>query len=328
MSYPVRWGILGTGNIANQFSTALKSMDDAEIAAVGSRTRKSADAFGDKFKIPTRHSSYDALANDPNVDLIYVATPHNFHKENTILCLEAGKGVLCEKPFTINRAEAEEVLAVAEREQRFLMEAMWTRYVPSVLQAMKWIEEGVIGDVRMVRASFGFHSTSESNPRLWDPANGGGSLLDVGIYPITIAHLAFGKMPTEIQGIATIGSAGVDEAATINLGFEGGGLATLSSSITNHTPYDAHIMGSKGIIRLHPPFWVTPKLSVTIGEGKPMTTSYKCQSNGYEYEAMEAQECFRAGKLQSDLMPHSTTLDIIDIMDELRRQWGLKYPME
>jgi predicted dehydrogenase len=303
-------------------------MADAEITAVGSRTQESADAFGKEFNVPKRHPSYEALANDPEVDLIYVATPHNFHKENSILCMEAGKGVLCEKPFTINRAEAEEVIAVAEKQGVFLMEAMWTRYIPAIRKAMQWIEEGVIGDVRMVRASFGFHSTPKWSPRLFDPANGGGSLLDVGIYPITIAHLAFGSIPTQIQGLATIGATGVDELAVVTLGFEGGGLATLSSSITNPTPYDAHIMGAKGVITLHAPFWEAAKLSLTLGESEPEESAYPLMCNGYEYEAIEAQECFRVGKLQSDLMPHTTTLEVIDIMDELRAQWGLKYPME
>lgn len=328
MSVPVRWGILGTGEIAHLFATALMAMEDAAIAAVGSRTQESADAFGDEFKIPRRHPSYRELAEDPEVDLIYVATPHGLHKENTILCLEAGKGVLCEKPFTINRRDAEEVMAVAEKQQVFLMEAMWTRFIPAVRQAMRWIEEGAIGDVRMVHAHFGFRWDAPEGAALFDPAMGGGSLLDVGIYPITLAHMAFGGAPNRIQGLPTLGRNGVDEQATMALGFENGGLAVLSSAIMTEMPTDADIMGTEGMIRLHADFWNASKVSIRRGEDEPEVYSFPLICNGYEYEAQEAQECFRAGKLQSETMPHAATLDVLGIMDELRAQWGLKYPME
>jgi len=328
VSVPVRWGILGTGEIAHLFATALVAMEDAVIAAVGSRTQGSADAFGDEFKIPRRHPSYRELAEDPEVDLIYVATPHGLHKENTILCLEAGKGVLCEKPFTINRRDAEEVMAVAEKQQVFLMEAMWTRFIPAVRQAMRWIEEGAIGDVRMVHAHFGFRWDAPEGAALFDPAMGGGSLLDVGIYPITLAHMAFGGAPTRIQGLPTLGRNGVDEQAAMVLGFENGGLAVLSSAIMTEMPTDAYIMGTEGMIRLHADFWNASKVSIRRGEDEPEVNSFPLICNGYEYEAQEAQECFRAGKLQSETMPHAATLDVLGIMDELRAQWGLKYPME
>ncbi len=298
------------------------------IAAVGSRTQGSADAFGDEFKVPRRHPSYRELAEDPEVDLIYVATPHGLHKENTILCLRAGKGVLCEKPFTINRRDAEEVIAVAEKQQVFLMEAMWTRFIPAVRQAMRWIEEGAIGDVRMVHAHFGFRWDAPEGAALFDPAMGGGSLLDVGIYPITLAHMAFGGAPTRIQGLPTLGRNGVDEQAAMALGFENGGLAVLSSAIMTEMPTDAYIMGTEGMIRLHADFWNASKVSIRRGEDEPEVHTFPLLCNGYEYEAQEAQECFRAGKLQSEIMPHAATLDVLGIMDELRAQWGLKYPME
>src|SRR5262249_22747968 len=154
------WGILGTGNIAWQFTQALQSMKDAQVAAVGSRTQAAADVFGNQFKIARRHASYASLAADPDVDIVYIATPHALHKDNTILCLEAGKAVLCEKPFAINTAQAEEMIRVAQKQNVFLMEAMWTRFIPAVKQAMAWIAEGMIGEVRMVQASFGFRDDS------------------------------------------------------------------------------------------------------------------------------------------------------------------------
>jgi predicted dehydrogenase len=327
MSEKTRWGILGTGNIASQFATALNYMDDADLAAVGSRAEESADAFGDTFGIAKRYASYEALVADPEIDLVYVSTPHQCHKDNTILCLEAGKGVICEKPFTINRAEAEEVFAVAEKTGMFLMEAMWTRYIPAVQQAMRWIEGGAIGDVRMVQASFGFRA-DEGEERLFDPAAGGGSLLDVGIYPITLAHLAFGRAPDRIESIPYLGYNGVDEQAAILFGYEGGGVALLGSAIRTETPLDGYIMGSEGMITLHDTFWNASRASLTLNEQEPETMEFPLDCNGYEYEAREAQRCFHAGLLESPVMTHAVTLEIMGIMDGIRADWGLKYPMD
>jgi predicted dehydrogenase len=327
MPEKTRWGILGTGNIASQFATALNYMDDADLAAVGSRAQESADAFGDTFGIAKRYASYEALVADPEIDLVYVSTPHQCHKDNTILCLEAGKGVICEKPFTINRAEAEEVFAVAEKTGMFLMEAMWTRYIPAVQQAMRWIEGGAIGDVRMVQASFGFRA-DEGEGRLFDPAAGGGSLLDVGIYPITLAHLAFGRAPDRIESIPYLGYNGVDEQAAILFGYEGGGVALLGSAIRTETPLDGYIMGSEGMITLHDTFWNASRASLTLNEQEPETMEFPLDCNGYEYEAREAQRCFHAGLLESPVMTHAVTLEIMGIMDGIRADWGLKYPMD
>lgn len=328
MSEKLRWGILGTGNIANQFATALSSMDDAEIAAVGSRSQATADAFAEKYGIARRHASYEALAADPEVDLIYVSTPHGLHKENTLLCIEHGKGVVCEKPFTLNRKDAEEVFAAARAKGVFVMEAMWTRFIPAVRQAMKWIAEGRIGEVRMVQSSFGFAWDGTEAGRLFEPEMGGGSLLDVGIYPITIAHLAFGGAPSAMTGIAHLGESGVDEQAGFVLGYEGGGLAVLSSAILTETPYDAYILGTLGKIKLHSTFWNAEKVSLQIGEGDWETQTFPHPCNGFEYEAMEAQRCFREGRIESETMSHAITLEVMGIMDTLRSQWGLRYPGE
>jgi len=322
---PVRWGILGTGYIARLFAQALRSLDDADLAAVGSRTQASADAFGADYQIRHRHASYAALAADPEVDIVYIATPHALHKDNSILCLNAGKAVLCEKPFTINRVQSEEVIRAAATNKRFLMEAMWTRFIPAVQQAVTWIREGAIGDVRMVQASFGFRDHEE---KLFNPALGGGSLLDVGIYPITLAHLAFGGPPTRIQSLPTLGKNGVDEQAGILLGHKNGGLAVLASAIQTQTPHEAFIMGTEGMIRLHDTFWNATQVSLIPADGSPATKSFPFHCNGYEYEAREAQACLRAGRLESEIMPHRITLEIMDTLDTIRRQWGLRYPME
>ena len=325
MSSKIRWGIMGTGHIANTFATAIASLDDAVVQAVGSRTQESADKFGAAYGIPNCHPTYEALATDPEVDAVYIATLNSLHEDNTILCLEAGKAVLCEKPFTINRAQAESVIAVARKEKRFLMEAMWTRFMPALHQAMAWIDEGTIGEVRMVQANFGFRYDAAP---LFDPELGGGSLLDVGIYPITLAHMAFRQAPTQIRSLPYLGRNGVDEQAAYILGYDGGGLALLGSAIQTKSPYDGYIMGTDGMITLHDNFWNATKVSLERPEKETITQEFPLHCNGYEYEAMEVNRCLREGKLESEIMPLQTTLDILEVMDNIRLQWGLRYPME
>ena len=189
----LRWGILGTGYIATLFAEGLRVVSDAELVAVGSRSQDSADAFGDKFDVPRRYASYEAVANDDEVDVVYVSTLHNLHKENTLMSLRAGKAVLCEKPFAINVNEAEEMVAVAREEKRFLMEAMWTRYFPIMVRLRELLAEGVIGDVRMLHADFGFRTDFDPRGRLFNPEFGGGALLDVGIYPLSLSYMIFGE---------------------------------------------------------------------------------------------------------------------------------------
>lgn len=322
---PIRWGILGTGSIANTFATALASLDDAVVQAVGSRTQAGAEAFGDAHGIPNRHASYEALAADPEVDVIYIATLNSLHPENSILCLNHGKAVLCEKPFTICRAQAEAVLAVARERKVFIMEAMWTRFMPALQHALRWIEDGSIGEVRMVQANFGFRYDAAP---LFDLDLGGGSLLDVGIYPLTLAHMAFRQQPSQIRGLATLGRGGVDEQAAWVLGYDGGGLALMGSAIQTKTPYDGYIMGTAGMITLHDSFWNATRVSLARPEEPIVMETFPHHCNGYEYEAREVHRCLREGRLESEIMPHQTTLDILDTMDHIRRQWGLRYPVD
>lgn len=321
----VRWGILGTGFIAGKFTEALLAAPSAEVVAVGSRTQASADAFGLRFNIPRRHASYAALAADPGVDAIYIATPHALHQENSILCLNAGKAVLCEKPFTINAAQSEEVFAVARAKNLLIMEALWTRFLPSVLQVEKWIAEGKIGDVRLVHAAFGFRA---DDAPLFDPALGGGSLLDVGVYPITIADLAFGVAPDRMVSLAHLGRSGVDEQAAIVLGYPNGGLATLITAIRTCTPYTAEIMGTEGRITIGDPFWCATQVTLTPPEGDPTTVETPLLCNGYEYQALAFMEAYRAGNTECPRMPWAKTLEFMRLMDGLRADWGLRYPME
>ena len=327
MAQAIRWGILGTGNIATKFATGLAYAPDAELVAVGSRAQETAEAFGDKFGIPRRHASYEALAADPEVDAIYVSTLNPCHKANTMLCLESGKAVLCEKPFAINAAEAAEMIAVARREKRFLMEAMWTRFIPATVQVRDWLAEGAIGAPRMFHGSFGFAAEKR---RLWDPNLGGGALLDVGIYPLSYASMIFGRQPVDISALADIGKTGVDEQGAAVLRYDDGEIATFSFAFRTETFHEARIMGTKGRIAVAPPFWKASE--ATLYEGAEGEKEHRIElpfdGNGYQFEAAEVGRCLREGKLESDVMPFDESLAIMKTMDRIREQWGLKYPME
>ncbi len=327
MAKTYRWGIIGTGNIATQFATCLKVCDNAVLQAVGSRSQGSADTFGDTFEVPTRHATYDALVNDPDVDIVYVSTPHALHKESSIACLRAGKAVLSEKPFTLNVADSQAVFDVAKETGLFLMEGMWTRFFPVIKQVEDWIAEGAIGPVRMVRADFGYWMDYKKRDWLWDLDLGGGSLMDVGIYSITLASIAFGEAPKSIQGQARIGERGVDEQAAFVLGYDSG-VATLSSAIRSKTDWDAYIYGEDGVIKIHDRFWQPHKATLTPREGNEKTVEIPLESLGFEYEIREVMRCLDEGLTECPTMPHAKTLEIMGIMDTLRQQWGLRYTGE
>ena len=326
MSDIFRWGIIGPGSIAHKFATGLRALDDAQIVAVGSRSQDRADAFAHTYDVPNRHASYEALSEDPEVDAVYVATPHPFHKENSILCLKAGKPVLCEKPFTINQHEAREVIEVARSEGVFLMEAMWTRFLPITKQVKAWVTDGAIGEVRMLYADFGFRARLNPEGRLFDLALGGGGLLDIGIYPISYASMIFDTQPATISSQAHIGETGVDEQAAMVFGYDKGQLALISCGVRIKTPHEAKILGTDGMITI-PQFWDARTATLSAGDKKEVIT-LECAGNGYECEAAEVASCVREGKLESDLMSHDDTLANMQTLDAIREQWGLKYPME
>ena len=327
MTTAIRWGILGTGNIASQFAKGLEALDDAELVAVGSRSQESADSFGDRFGVPRCYGSYEGLAEDRLVDAIYVATPHSLHKENTIMCLQAGKAVLCEKPFAINAAETREMIAVARERKLFLMEAVWSRFLPVLVKVRELLAAGAIGEVRMLTADFGFRASLNPESRLFNPALGGGALLDVGVYTVSLAHMVLGT-PNRIAALAHIGETGVDEQGAMILGYPGGELALLSTAIRTSTPHEALIVGTKGSIRLDPEWWHGTKLTLKVGDGEPEQFDLPFTGNGYNYEAAEVGNCLRAGKLESDIIPLDETLAVMETLDAIRAQWGLRYPME
>ena len=327
MSGKIRWGILGPGGIAHKFASALKAIPDTEITAVGSRDLQRADAFADTFDIPHRHGSYVELANNPEVDVVYVATPHPFHKACAMLCLEAGKAVLCEKPFTVDVEQAEALIACAREHKRFLMEAMWTRFIPVMVKVREWLADGAIGEPCMLTADFGNQvelSTENLEGRLFAPKLAGGALLDIGVYTVSLASMVFGT-PTEITSLAHIGETGVDERAAILLGYDAGQIASLSCAITTRTSQDARIFGTTGAIHI-PNFSRATSATLEVLGKEPLQIEIPFTDNGFEYQVLEVINCLRAGKLESDAMPLDESLSIIKTMDVARAQWGLEYP--
>ena len=327
MTKVFRWGILGPGNIAAKFATGVAALADQEVVAVGSRTQASADRFADRFSIRRRHTGYEALAADPEVDVIYVATPHNFHREHTILALRHGKHVLCEKPFAINAAEAQEMVDVAREAGIFLMEAMWSRFLPIIVEVRRLIADGAIGAVQMIQADFGFRASFNPASRLFDPALGGGALLDVGVYPVSLATLLLGE-PDRIAAVAALGATGIDENTGMLLGYPGGEVALLATTVRASTLQEAIILGSAGSIRLHSPWWVGNTLTLQRAGDDAEVVARPFIANGYSHEAMEVADCVRAGRLESETMPLNESLLVMRIMDAVRAQLGMKYPME
>ena len=323
----IKWGILGPGNIANQFAKGLSVIPDAKLVAVGSRSIDRANSFADKYDVKRRYGSYDDLANDPEVDAIYVATPHPYHKEYAILCLEAGKAVLCEKPLTVNSKQAKEVIDCARKNKKFLMEAMWTRFLPAIVKVREWLAQGAIGEARIITADFGFRSGWNPNGRLLNPELAGGGLLDVGTYTVAMAYMVFGGAPSQVTSMAHIGESGVDEQAAMLLGYDKGQLAILSCAIRTNTPHDAKILGTDGHIII-PGFWHTTSATLYAAGKEPEKFESPLLGNGYNYEAVEVMNCLRAGKLESDVIPLDESLSIMQTLDKIRSQWGLKYPIE
>ncbi len=323
----IRWGILGTGRIAGDFATGLAAESDAEIVAVGSRAQHTADEFADRFAIPNRHPTYDALAADPDVDIIYIATPHTLHKENTISCLNAGKAVLCEKPFAINSAEAQEMIDCARTNGIFLMEAMWTRFLPHIRDMVRRIEDGQIGEIRLFQGDFCYRAPVNPASRAFNPDLGGGALLDIGVYPISLVHHLLGG-PARIASLAHLGETGVDELAAMLFQYEDGALAVMSTAVRANTPHSLHISGTKGEIRAHDRWWAPSGFTIRRDGHEQETVRPDFIGNGWNYQAVECGRCLREGLTEHELMPLDESLAIMRLMDGLRQDWGLRYPIE
>lgn len=320
----IKWGIMGAGNISRKFASDLVQSENAELLAVASKTEGKADTFANEFNIARPYDHYDQFLQDQEIEIVYIGTLHTQHKECALQCLKAGKAVLCEKPFTMDAEEAEELIQVAKENNTFLMEAMWTRYLPAIVKAKKWLEEGKIGEVRMLTANFGFNVGWSPKSRLLDKQLGGGAMLDAGIYPISFASFIFGQQPSQIKSSAHIGETGVDEHFSALFEYPDGKTATLNSGVRLNLANDAYIYGTEGYIRL-PNFLFGDGAYLHQSGSDVVEFQDDRKLQGYLFEAEEAMRCLREGKLESSIMPLDETHDIMETMDTLRKQWGLEY---
>lgn len=321
----IRWGILATGAIAATFTADLQTLDDAEVVAVGSRSVGAAKTFAERHGIPRAHGSWAELAADPEVDIVYVATPHSSHHAAAGLCLDAGKAVLCEKPLTLDAAQAEDLFRRAEAAGVFFMEAMWTRTVPAVLRMVEMVRAGAIGEPRLVTADFSVSFGVGPEHRVRDPHLGGGALLDLGVYPLTISQLVFGT-PSTVQAVATLTPEGVDDTTAVTLVHPGGGVAALTCSISADGSWSATVAGSEGRIEFGRGFTSPSGFSLYRADQPVARIEVPFLAGGMVHEAIEAQRCLREGLRESPLAPWSETLAVMRTMDAVREQVGVRYP--
>jgi predicted dehydrogenase len=329
---PVRWGILATGKIATAMVRNLALLDECEVAAVGARRQESADAFAAEHGIGRAHGDYRALVEDPDVDVVYVASPHALHREHVELAFEAGKAVLCEKALTLDAPDAENLVALARERNLFLMEAMWMRCNPLVRRLQQLVTSGALGEVRQVRADLGFVVDKPATDRLLDPALGGGALLDMGVYPLTFASLFLGE-PSRISAVASLSERGVDLNLAIGLGYDSGAIASLTSAMTAWSPRTASIATDRGRIdfpaAFHHPTRVTwtPMVGDPDFDGppEPEVITGELIGTGLANEALEVVRCLRSGETESPLVPLDDSVALMRQMDTIREQIGVRY---
>jgi predicted dehydrogenase len=321
----IRWGVLGTGYIASAFAGDLPLVPGAELVAVGSRRADTAEAFAQRHGFARAHGSWAALAADPGVDVVYVATPHAFHYDAALACLAGGKAVLCEKPMTLDLVSAARLVQEARTRRLFLMEAMWMRCNPAILALARTVADGAIGEVTAVHADFGLQGPFEAAHRLRDPALGGGALLDLGVYPINLAHLILGA-PAAVRSWAHLTPEGIDQNTGVLLGYGSGAVAALTCGINGATRNAAAITGTAGRIDLPPAFYAPRTFTLTRTGAEPDVVDFPFDGRGYQFEAAEVQRCLSAGRTESPLMPQDTTLEIMNLLDTVRDQIGVTYP--
>jgi len=326
MKNKISWGIISTGHIAGKFAEALKLLPEAELVAVASRKKEKAEKFADKYNIPRAYSNYQDLADDKNIDVVYIGTPHTFHLENSIMCMRKGKSILCEKAFTINAKEAKEMVKVAHEENVFLMEAMIPRHIPLIKKALGWVREERIGQVRMIRASRCARGEFTDESRILNPKLGGGSLLDLGVYVISFAFQVLGKLPVDSVGVSHIGHLGSDEQGVVLLKYDKGEIADLAFALRTEAVNDAYIFGTEGFIKLHDLFAPTTKISLYKNKKEIESIEEPIIGNALNYEAEEVMRCLNEGLKESPFMPLNESIQIMEVMDKIRKPWGLVYP--
>ncbi len=326
----IRWGILGCGRIARKFAADLSFVSDGELVALGAREQSTADAFAKDFPAKHVHGSYEALVSNPEVDVIYVATPHSLHHEHVMLCLKHKKAVLCEKAFAITHKQAKEMIDFARTQNTFIMEAFWTRFLPHYIKMKELLAQNKVGTIKYINAEFGFKPTPPIPPRLYDPALGGGALLDIGVYPIFLALDILGK-PDHIDAIMTSAPTGIDEQCAIRFQYKSGAIVNLFCSFASNLATGADIAGDAGRIRLthrfHGPT-TTLEYYPGIVDTREEITFDKTFGTGYEYEAQHVNECLKKNLTESPILTHNLTLLLMQTLDSIRAKAGIKYPLD
>ncbi len=319
----VHWGMIGLGNIAHKFAADLQLSDHAVLQGVASRSLEKATEFAEIYNAVTAYDSYEALANDPKIDVIYIATPHTFHFENTMLCLQHGKAVLCEKPMGINSTQVQTMIQEAKSRKLFLMEAIWTRFIPAIEKMISLLDEKTIGDIVHVRADFGFKAELNLESRAFNKSLGGGSLLDIGIYPIFLSLLVLG-IPTDVKTMARMTETDVDSFCALLFDYATNAKAILESTFEANTPTEAYIHGTKGAIKLHRRFH-HPTTITLYKNGEEIVFEIPYTGNGYVHEIEEVNSCLRNGQTESSKLPLELSLNLITIIDRVKAQIGLQY---
>jgi predicted dehydrogenase len=324
MKRKMRWGIMGLGKIANKFASDLQLSTEAELYAVASRNQEKAKAFGEKFHSQKHYSSYEEMAKDEAIDVIYIATPHSFHFENTMLCLKNNKSVLCEKPMGLDSHQVRAMIKEARSRNLFLMEGLWTRFIPATEKLIELLQKKSIGDLQYMQADFGFKANFDPKSRVFNKSMGGGSLMDIGIYPIYLSLITLG-FPTHMNAAARVSETGVDSYCSMLFGYENGTKAILESLIEADTPTVAHIYGNKGYIKLHSRFHHSEKISLYQNDELKEEFDLKYQGHGYIYEIEEVNRCLRNKMIESPKLPHALSLDLIVLIDQVKTKIGLTY---
>lgn len=323
MSYTFKWGIIGPGKIARKFAEAVQNVKGAELYAVGSRSLENAQQYAREFNVTRAYGSYESLVCDPDVDIVYVATPHAFHKEHSILCLENKKAVLCEKPLAHTYNDVREMIAASVEHNTFLMEAMWSRFLPPVNKALELIAKDEIGAVTHLSADFGFRVSFDEAHRLHDLKLGGGSLLDVGVYPLFLALTILGA-PSSLEATAKLSPTGADEWFRGVLNYASS-RAEIYSSIVEDTARTALITGTKGSIEFVSPWYRQTSLILKKDNGTIREIEFEYSGNGFEPQIMETMKCVREGKIESAVMPHWFSDLQSRVVGELCSKGGIFY---
>lgn len=323
----IKWGIIAPGRIASKFASDLLLSDGSDIVAVASRNRQRADEFATTYSIPEVYDDYDALLQKSDCDIVYIASPHVFHKAQALACIRAGKAVLCEKPVTLSARDFAEIELAAAEHQVFFMEAMWTRFFPVMEQVLAAIAEGTIGKVTLVQANFGFKAQEDFTDRLYAPELGGGSLLDTGVYVLTLAQMVYQCLPQDIMTQAVMTPTGVDGSGSYLLRYGDEQLAMLSSSIVAKTVNSATIYGETGFITINN-FWMPDKAMLTFHDGHEQIIDNKNIGAGYYYEIKDIERCLANGLKENPKRTLNNTRDVLMVMDGIRQTWGLVYPGE